>query len=104
MAYPIFGTSANEVRIWKRKFKCVGKEDLVIWGDYNSAKAQQLAIRFKMCDSKEAGYCHSEEETREWLKRKFVVLLYNQIRFAPTDFFEKSRVRESRISYIPISS
>ena len=38
-AYPIFGSSANEVKTWKKKFKCVKKEDLVIWGDYNSAKA-----------------------------------------------------------------
>ena len=38
--YPIFETSAKEVQTWKKKFKCVNKEDLVIWGDYSSQKAQ----------------------------------------------------------------
>ena len=38
--FPIFESSKNEVQTWKNKFKCIPREDLVIWGDYNSAKAQ----------------------------------------------------------------
>ena len=38
--YPIFESSLEEVKIWKKKFKCVDRGDLVIWGDYNSQKAQ----------------------------------------------------------------
>jgi len=34
----------TEVTNWKKKFKCVDRESLVIWGDYNSNKAQQLAV------------------------------------------------------------
>ena len=49
--------------------------NLQIWGDYDSEKAQQLAIRFKMCEG--ADYCESEENIREWLKRKYIVILYN---------------------------
>lgn len=80
------------------------KENLVIYGDYNSAKAQQLAVTFRMCESSDPEYCHSEEETREWLMRKFIVLLHNQIRFAPLDFFEETKIKEARLLYIPISS
>ena len=32
------------------------------------------------------------------------MLLYNQIRFEPREFLEKSKIEESRIRYIPISS
>lgn len=35
-SYPIFGTSENEIKTFKKKFKCVREEDLLIWGDYNS--------------------------------------------------------------------
>ena len=38
--YPIFESSLAEVQTYRKKFKCVNKKDLVIWGDYNSQKAQ----------------------------------------------------------------
>ena len=38
--YPIFESSKTEVETWKKKFKCIPRKDLIIWGDYNSAKAQ----------------------------------------------------------------
>ena len=48
--------------------------------------------------------CESEENIREWLKRKYIVIIYNHIRFDSESYFEGSRVAESRIAYIPISS
>ena len=48
--YPIFESSKKEVVTWKKKFKCIPRKDLVIWGDYNSAKAQQISVKFEMCD------------------------------------------------------
>ena len=44
LAYPIFESSINEVTTWKKKFKCADPETLQIWGDYNSAAAQQLTF------------------------------------------------------------
>ena len=60
---------------FRKKFKCIKKEDLVTWGDYNSASAQQIAIKFKMCVNKTI--CESEENIREWIKGKYILLLYN---------------------------
>ena len=40
LIYPIRESSMGEVKTWKKKFKCVDKEDFQIWGDYNSAAAQ----------------------------------------------------------------
>ena len=37
--YPIFPSSRAEVETYRKKFKCVDREDLVVWGDYNSQKA-----------------------------------------------------------------
>ena len=106
--YPIFESSKKEVETWKKKFKCIPRKDIVIWGDYNSAKAQQIAVKFEMCDSTKERFagvtCESQQDIQNWLKRKFIIILYNQIRFNPKGFLKAATISESRISYIPISS
>ena len=42
LIYPTFERSQDEVSIYRKKFKCIEKEDMVLFGDFNSAKAQQL--------------------------------------------------------------
>lgn len=49
-----------EVLHYKKKFKCWKPEDLVIYGDYNSAAGNMLTISFKMCSGHD--YCKSEAE------------------------------------------
>ena len=48
--------------------------------------------------------CETEEKIREWLAGKYIILLYNQIRFNSNEYFYSSAIKESRIAYIPISS
>ena len=38
--YDINPLSFEEVQTWKKKFKCADKENMKIWGDYNSRAAQ----------------------------------------------------------------
>ena len=57
-----------------------------------------------MCQKEEGKDCESEEEIRNWLKKKYIVIVYNQIRFDSEKYFENSRVPEARIAYVPISS
>lgn len=92
--FPIVQSAKLELLTYRKKFKCIDKEDLQIWGDYNSAKAQQLVVRFKMCLGEG---CESEENIREWLKGKYIVIIYNQIRFDSQQFFMDSRVAEARL-------
>ena len=80
LTYPVVKTSLQEVITWKKKFKCIDKEQLSIQGDYNSSKAQQLFFGFKMCEGEG---CKTQEEIREWLKGTYIVLLYNSVRFDP---------------------
>ena len=40
LIYPVLESSLQEVETYKKKFKCVDREHLKIWGDYNSRKAQ----------------------------------------------------------------
>ena len=55
-----------------------------------------------MCEGED--YCESKEDILQWLSGKFVILLYNQIRFDPNRFKQAARLKESRIDYIPINS
>lgn len=57
-----------------------------------------------LCDSALRDDCYSLEDTQAWLKGKFIILLYHQIRLDPKSFFEEVKIKESRIQYIPISS
>ena len=100
--YPVYDNSLEEVKTYKKKFKCIDKEDLRIWGNYNSKMAMQLSVKFHMC--KGYNYCKSEQEIRDWLSGKFIVVLYNQMRFKTDEFGSESVIKEARIQYIPISS
>lgn len=57
-----------------------------------------------MCEPGGDVVCKSDEEIREWLSGKWIVLLYNQIRFDQEQYFEASRIQEARISYIGVNS
>ena len=70
---------------------------MVIWGDYNSQEAQQIAFRFQMCTGHD--YCKNETEVREWLRRKFIVVFHNQIKFDSQVYGKGAVVKESRIHY-----
>ena len=98
--YPL-ANSRETVSTWKKKFKCIDREDLVISGDFNSPVARQLRINFKMCTGAD---CAPVEEIKEWLSGKFIVLIHNQKRFDPRGFYENVKINESVIHFIPISS
>ena len=73
--FPIFSSQLAEVQLFRNKFKCFKKSSVELWGDFNSARAQQLTVKFKMCEGK--SICESKENIREWLKGKYILLLYN---------------------------
>ena len=55
-----------------------------------------------MCQGHEE--CKTEEEIRKWLKRKYILLLYNQIRFETEGYFDEAAKKESRVLYFPINT
>ena len=89
----------EQVKIHRKKFKCIDKKDTVIWGDYNSPAAQAIAVRFKMCEGGPSKGCETEEVIRNWLKGKFILLLHNQRRFESEGFFGDEVVAESHLIY-----
>ena len=57
-----------------------------------------------MCEGGPDKGCATDREIRDWLSGKWIVLLYNQIRFDQEQYFEASRIEEARISYIGVNS
>lgn len=55
-----------------------------------------------MCEGHD--YCESEETIRKWLKRKFVLLIFNEIRFELDGFGHHASVKASKLLYMPINS
>ena len=39
LVYPVFKNDMEFVKLWRKKFKCIDPKDMVIWGNYNSVKA-----------------------------------------------------------------
>ena len=64
-------------------------------------------ILFEKCDSEKyqgPGECKSDQEIKEWLARKFIIVLQNTSRFSTREYNEKKVAKESRIVWIPINS
>jgi len=55
-----------------------------------------------MCEGHD--YCESEENIRNWLKNKYILLLYNQITFGLDQFDENVTLEQSKLIWIPFSS
>ena len=69
--------SMEVIRTKQKSFKCYDPSDVGIWGDYNSAKAQQLVVQFHACESDDPGYCKSESEITEYMRGKYILLVFN---------------------------
>ena len=55
-----------------------------------------------MCEGHD--YCESEETIRAWLKRKFVLLIFNEIKFELDGFGQDVSIYESKLLYMPVNS
>ena len=65
----------SDFEVYQKKFYCPDKEDLVIFGDYNTASAQLLNVQFVKCHDRPE--CKKPEEITEFLRSKFIMLTFN---------------------------
>lgn len=66
-----------------------------------------MTIQFQKCDNSTytEGICKSEEEITEWMSRKFILILQNQMRFSTRDYSPEGKVSyESRLDYILLNT
>ena len=96
---------ADDVKRFRNVLNCIKNDDHELMGDYNSAAAKQLVVTFEMCRrGKTAGVnCKSESVIKDWMARKFLLTLENQIEFNK-DLVEKDKLKKSsRLIYNVLS-
>ena len=64
-----------DVARYKKKFRCLRKEDLKIYGTYDTAKTRLINVYLAQCENEE--YCRSPEEIKDFFANKFLLLLNN---------------------------
>ena len=71
--------------------KCITQPDqLALWGNFDSAVAQNLQLAFELCDNKTSAVpCKSKEEIVQWMRQKFIVVLFNENGFIKHKFQEE---------------
>ena len=94
---PIHETSLQYMKMYKKKFLCVNKNDLEIYGSYDSKKGKRLQVYLNKCLGKD--YCRSDEEIQQFFRYKFLLLLKNQIRFDSEKIGSESITLESRADW-----
>ena len=99
---PIYETSKQEVEFYHRKFQCVDKEDLFLHGDYNSLTANQFNVQLQRCHDRSD--CKSEAEIDAYLRNKYLIFFYNQIRFDSRHYGKASIVPESRLNWVQVNT
>ena len=71
----------NQVKFYHKKFLCVDKEEMKIYGDFSTAEARLIDLQLVKCHGED--YCKSDDEINQFMRDKWLVLLYNRIRFDP---------------------
>ena len=73
-----------------------------MYGDYSSDTASHLVLHFEKC--KDRPDCKSDKEILEWLQRKFIFTLQNEIHFELDDYTENKITSNSKVVWYPINS
>lgn len=68
-------TSKGLVEAYWQKFLCLNKEEMYIYGDFNSEKTRQINIQLKKCHGRTD--CKSDAEITAFFRNKYLLLLYN---------------------------
>lgn len=90
----------RDVKAFFGVLKCI-KDEPVLMGDWNSAAAKQLVIRFEMCSGRDD--CKSEAFIKDWMKRKFIVTLSNEASFNKHKVRDRKVVKESVLTWYVLS-
>ena len=98
--------SQKDLDFYYKKLKCLDVEKINVQGDYNSPKARSFVLLFEKCMNETFdGTCKSDQEIKDWLARKFIIVNMNNQRFNTRKYGFSDKISiESRIEWIPINS
>lgn len=76
---PMNKNSENYVRTFRKKMLCLNKEDLSIYGSWDTKFTKMMDIQLRKCTNRPD--CKSEQEILQFFRDKFVIVLHNQVLF-----------------------
>ena len=99
--YPIRDDIKPQLELYQKKMLCTDDTDLMIRGDYNSNNAQLLVIGFNRCHDRVD--CKPKAVIDEFIRGKFLVVMSNAVRFDSMLIAHNAVVKESILTWYPIS-
>ena len=71
-------------------------------GDYNSETASLIELKVEKCKGHD--YCKEVEELESFFRKKYLILLTNQVRFTSFKLGEEALIEESVLQWMPLES
>lgn len=102
LMFPIQANFKKDFEVYHSQFLCVDREDLHIFGDYNTQSAKLFNIQFIKCHDRPD--CKKEDEIIQFLRNKFIATVYNEITFNANERGAQSLNRASRLVWNPINT
>lgn len=85
------------VEKFQKKLQCINKQDLTLWGDFQSVFARQFNIFFVKCTDKPE--CKTDAEIKEYLSDKYIMILSNEMTFDNANFGQKSILKQADLKW-----
>ena len=81
---------------------CAKKEELNIYGNFNSANTRMVNVKLERCHGQD--YCASDKEITEFFRNKYLLVLQNSIRFESRYYSNKAIVAESQLNWVIVNT
>ena len=102
---PIAKLSKKTLVDYSEQFMCLKAEDRIIKGEYDSEIGQSLVVELQKCTADQEVQCKSDAEIQNFFNQGGnLLLLNNQIRFDSYQYGADSIIKESKITWLPISN
>ena len=100
--FPMIESQKNLAMAYQKKMLCIDPTEAYLKGDYNSDSASLLNIQFIKCHDRDD--CLPDEQIMQFIKDKYIMIMYNSVRFDSRYYDAKSIIPESRISWLLINT
>ena len=92
--FDFIGPQKEYIHFYHRKLVCINKEDLFLYGEFDSNTARRINIQLIKCTGRPE--CKNDTEILEFFRDKFLIFAMNQRRFDSKKYKMNSIISESR--------
>ena len=87
------------------KLKCLTEPNqLALWGNFDSDVGQNIGIGFQKCDNATSTVtCKSDEQIRQWMRDKYIIVLTNLNEFVSYSFDTNKMKQYSRFFWVQLT-